>query len=72
MRVEGQYGREVRRYGECWAPGQRQLDRRMLEVVAVSADWLPLLDVQRTLRVTPAASRRARQRRRPRRCLPPD
>ena len=24
----------------------------MLEVVAVSADWLPLLDVQRTLRVT--------------------
>ena len=24
----------------------------MLEVVAVPADWLPLLDVQRTLRVT--------------------
>ena len=52
MRVQGQYGREVRRYGKCPAPGHGKWDRRMLEVVEVSADWLPLLDVQRTLRVT--------------------
>ena len=52
MRVQGKYGREVRRYGKCSAPGHGKLDRRMLEVVEVSADWLPLLDVQRTLQVT--------------------
>ena len=43
---------EVRRYGECWALEHGQWDRRMLEVVAVSGEWLPLLDMQRTLRVT--------------------
>ena len=32
-------------------PGARQWDRRILEVV-VPADWLPVLDVQRMLRVT--------------------
>ena len=52
MRERGQYGREVLRYGKCWAPGHGQWDRGMLEVVAVLADWLPSLDVQRTLRVT--------------------
>ena len=47
-----QYGQEARRYGKCWAPGSRQWDRRMPEVVAVPADWLPLLDVRRALQVT--------------------
>ena len=37
MREQGQYGREVRRYGKCWPSGHGQWDRRMPEVVAV--DW---------------------------------
>lgn len=41
MRVEGQYGREVRRYGKCCTSGHGQRDRRMLEAV-VTTDWLPL------------------------------
>ena len=49
MRVQ-QYGREVRRYGKCWAREHGQWYRRMPEVVAV--DWLAFLDVQRTLQVT--------------------
>lgn len=48
MRVQGQYGREARRYGKCRIPGHGQWDRRMAEVV-VPTDWMPMLDVQRTL-----------------------
>jgi len=52
MRVQGQYVRELRRYGKCWAPRHGKWDRRMLEVVAVAAEWLAFLGVRRTLRVT--------------------
>ena len=45
-------GAEVRRYGESWAPGHGQWDRRLLEVVEVEADWVPFPDVQQVFRVT--------------------
>ena len=45
-------GGDVRRYGERWAPGHGQWDRRLLEVVEVEADWVPFPDVQQVFRVT--------------------
>ena len=45
-------GPEVCRYGEPWAPGHGQWNRRLLEVVAVEADWLPFPDVQQVFLVT--------------------
>ena len=45
-------GAEVRRYGEPWAPGHGQWDRRLLEVVEVEADRVPFPDVQQVFRVT--------------------
>ena len=43
-------GAEVRRYGEPWAPGHGQWDKRLLEVV--EADRVPFPDVQQVFWVT--------------------
>ena len=53
MQEQVQYGWEVRRYGKCWATGNEQRDRRMLEVAVMPVARRPFLDVQQVFRGTP-------------------